>query len=358
LNLPEIPVNIDSLNGQSLVSNVQLKALSHSVIKGQVADGLGNPSENFDGEAVVTVFDAQTKYVIPNFAGNSMLKEGGAIFRGIVTVEEGRFETEFVVPKDISYSNEKGKIVVYVYNDEIDGIGFSQNLLIGGSDSSAVNDNKGPDIGIYFDDINFENSYLVNPDFNLIVDLEDETGLNITGLGIGHKLEAILDNNASNSIDLSNYFTGDLNSGGKSGKIEYNFLDLEPGEHNITVKAWDVFNNATIENARFSVVNNEGLVIQDVYNFPNPFSSNTVFTFQHNYNNYIDVKIKIYTIAGRLVRVIEKTNLLDKFVKIDWDGRDQDGDLVSNGTYLYKLILNSVTDEKSQSIFGKLAVVR
>ena len=93
---------------------------------------------------------------------------------------------------------------------------------------------KGPDISIYFDDVNFESSYLVNPNFTLIAKLSDQTGLNTTA-GIGHKLEAIVSDDQTNAIDLSNSFVGDLNSGGKTGTINYKFTKT-PGDYKSKLK--------------------------------------------------------------------------------------------------------------------------
>jgi flagellar hook assembly protein FlgD len=95
-----------------------------------------------------------------------------------------------------------------------------------------------------------------------------------------------------------------------------------------------------------------------VYNYPNPFEGNTTFTFQHNLTGGVNVRIKVYTISGRLIKEIEKTNIGQKFVKIDWNGRDADGDRISNGTYLYKIIVNTVDGNFSQSVLGKMAVIR
>src|SRR5690606_18792846 len=110
--------------------------------------------------------------------------------------------------------------------------------------------------------------------------------------------------------------------------------------------------------AYFSVVDGDELVIRDVYNYPNPFTTNTTFTFQQNINSPINVKVKVYTIAGRLIREIENYNLNEKFVKIDWDGRDEDGNFVANGTYLYKIIVKTADGSFSNSVLGKLAVVK
>ena len=122
------------------------------------------------------------------------------------------------------------------------------------------------------------------------------------------------------------------------------------------MKAWDVFNNPSSTEMYFTVVNSDEAVVRDVVNYPNPFSGNTTFTFQHNLTDLIDVKIKVYTIAGRLVKEIESNSIVDRFVKIDWDGRDEDGDELANGTYLYKVIIKSNDGEVSKSVLGKLAV--
>ncbi|MBK6678798.1 MAG: T9SS type A sorting domain-containing protein [Ignavibacteriales bacterium] len=93
-------------------------------------------------------------------------------------------------------------------------------------------------------------------------------------------------------------------------------------------------------------------------NYPNPFTSNTFFTFQHNIPGQIDVRILIYTIAGRKIKEIDAKWVNDRFVRIEWDGRDDDGDLAANGTYLYKLIVKPVTGGESKSVLGKLSIIR
>ena len=100
------------------------------------------------------------------------------------------------------------------------------------------------------------------------------------------------------------------------------------------------------------------LVIREVYNYPNPFSSNTYFTFQHNLTDPLNVKIKIYTVAGRVIKEIESFNVNDKFVKIEWNGKDEDNNKIGNGTYLYKLIVETVNGEYKENLLGKLAVIK
>lgn len=354
LNIPKLPIEITSINDASMTDTVNVKALSSVKITGKVSTKTG--TEAYSGEGIITVFDSE-RIIHLNDINFDMVDQGGIIFRGRVTVDNGEFGTSFTVPKDISYENKNGKVIAYFFNDDIDGVGFTNNIIVGGTDSTNVNDGSGPDIEILYDD-ETESSYLVNPDFKLRVKLFDDTGLNTTGLGIGHKLEAILNDDEQNSIDLTNYFVGDLNSGGKSGEVNYNFSSLEPGEYKIKINAWDVYNNLSSKEDFFTVVDDNNLVIREVYNYPNPFSSNTFFTFQHNLNDPLNVKIKIYTIAGRVIKEIEKRNVEEKFVKIEWNGRDDDNNRLGNGTYLYKLIVETENGNFKDNILGKMAVIR
>ena len=104
------------------------------------------------------------------------------------------------------------------------------------------------------------------------------------------------------------------------------------------------------------LVSNEMDLLQ-VYNFPNPFTDKTFFTFKLT-QIPDNLKINIYTIAGRLIKQIEKSSaqLGYDFNKIEWDGKDADGDKIANGTYLYKVIIKR--GDKSQNITQKLSILR
>lgn len=362
LRVPEYPAMIDTINGSGLTTAVQIKALGDVKLSGKILNDNGNLWSDFNGEGILTVFDSERSVLLEKMSTISnpffMKVQGGVIFKGRISVVNGEFYASFVVPKDISYENKNGKIVFYFLNSNSDGLGYTNQIIVGGTDTTKSNDGAGPQIEIYFDDTSFRNAYLVTPNSKLIVKLSDETGLNTTGTGVGHNLEGILNDDKNNPLNLTNYFTGDLDADGKSGEINYQFSDLAQGEYKIQVKAWDVFNNFSDETTFFSVVSGDELVISDIYNYPNPFSSNTTFTFQQNLNSPIDVKIKIYTVAGRLIKQIEQNAINEKYVTIDWDGRDEDGDILANGVYLYKLIVKTVNGDFNKSVLGKIAVIK
>jgi len=107
---------------------------------------------------------------------------------------------------------------------------------------------------------------------------------------------------------------------------------------------------------KFFLVSNEAKLLL-VYNYPNPFTNETHFTFKLT-QIPDEIKIKIFTIAGRLVREfsVSSAGLDYDFNKLSWDGRDEDGDLLANGVYLYKVIMKA--GDKTEDITQKLAIVR
>lgn len=134
--------------------------------------------------------------------------------------------------------------------------------------------------------------------------------------------------------------------------------NLSNGDHLLKITGRDRFGNldpnASVE--RFFVVDDK-LNLLDVYNYPNPFSDQTYFTFKLS-QIPDELEIKIFTISGRLIKSIKRNGaqLNFDFNRINWDGRDEDGDIIASGVYLYKMIVRK--SGESMSVTQKLAVVR
>lgn len=359
LAIPEGEMVIDSINGISLKVLPNIKALEKVVVKGKVTKN-NKLDSGYNGEAILSVYDTDKNEKISCLDNYEIKQDGGILYRGKININNGRFEGKFTVPKDISYSNNNGKIVLYYYNGNLgeDGVGCTKSFTVGGTDTNTITDTKGPVIEVAFNDIQNKNSTLIQPNSKMLITLRDETGLNTTGTGLGHKLEMLLDGDEKNTQDLTKYYVGDLNSDGKSGLVEYNFSNLSLGSHKLKIKAWDLLNNSTSYETEFKVVDDANIYVTDVYNYPNPMTSTTYFMFQHSLNEPINVKIKIYTVAGRMIKTLDTYASSDKYLKIYWDGCDQDGNRLANGTYFYKLTVSSLNDSYKTSKLGKLAIIR
>jgi flagellar hook assembly protein FlgD len=92
------------------------------------------------------------------------------------------------------------------------------------------------------------------------------------------------------------------------------------------------------------VANDEELVLDHVLNYPNPFSTKTAFWFEHNKPGMdLNVKVEVLTITGKIIKVLNQTinTIGNRSSEVQWDGRDEWGDKVGKGVYLYRLVVRS-----------------
>lgn len=127
---------------------------------------------------------------------------------------------------------------------------------------------------------------------------------------------------------------------------------LADGEHNLSIMALDASNNSIVWSEAFQVVND--LKLLNVVNYPNPFAGKTDFTFE--LSQPAQIRIKIFTVAGRLIQEIDQGWAAAGFNTIPWDGRDADGDRLANGVYLYKIY--AVNGSQKTKELSKFIVMR
>lgn len=342
--LPRMRVVTDSVNGISPTIELDtISALGKVTIKGHLEDHLGNVMNNFNGVIYPTIFDKPKEYKTlandPAASEYDFELQTNRLFRGKASVNNGHFEFTFVVPKDISYSYGAGKLSYYAHNETTDALGGDKRIIVGGIDPVGVNDSEGPQIDLFLNDENFVNGGITDETPILIAKLFDENGINTVGNGVGHDLIAILDGKSGDPIVLNNYYTGELDDY-QSGEIRYRFPDLEEGPHTLKLKVWDVNNNSSEATIEFVVHQKEDLSLDHVLNYPNPFTTRTEFFFEHNQAcTDLDAMVQIFTVSGRLVKTIQESVQCDGFRSkgIVWDGRDDFGDQLAKGVYVYQL---------------------
>jgi hypothetical protein len=359
LALPKYQATVDSLNGKPLATQTQqIRALDKVDLKGAVYHPNMTVWNDFNGTALLTIYDSDKNIYIPS-EDFTYVSQGSILFRGQVSVRNGLFESKAVIPKDISYSDTTGKIELYFQASGSDGSGYTRNITVGGTDTNVVNNHEPPTIKIYLDSRNFKDGDVVSANPTLIVDLHSENGINLSEAGVGHSLQATFD---SQSVDLSSYYVGAIDSY-QDGTVNFPVtMSLAPGEHSVTVSAFDVFNNSSEARATFDIESSQQLSLMNIYNYPDPFSSSTAFTFQRTAvggaGEPVNVKIKVFTLSGRLIKTILSYGETDTFVKIPWDGLDDDGNRLANGVYLYKVIVSTLDGSQTSEAIGKMAVVR
>jgi hypothetical protein len=339
-----------------------MKALAVVRVKGAILRNNGSAFNDFNGRLVATVFDREkSTTTLANDGGNPMVfkTQEDIIYRGNAEVINGQYTFEFVLPRDISFAvDTTARISLYAYNENEDAAGYTNNLKIGDRDPNAVDNGQGPQVQVFMNDENFVNGGFTSDTPILLSKVFDESGINTVGSGIGHDITATLDGDTRKVIVLNDYYESELNTY-KSGKIIYKLDKLEPGNHNLKLKVWNVHNNSSEETLEFVVASSEEFAIERVLNYPNPFTSRTDFYFEHNQScEFLNVQIEVFTVSGKLVKSIVTVSNTDGFRNepITWNGRDDFGDKLATGVYVYKITVRNPAGEKV-SKFEKLVIL-
>ncbi|KAF2519624.1 type IX secretion system sortase PorU [Flavobacterium salilacus subsp. salilacus] len=342
-----------------------IKSLENVTLAGNVTTESGSLLANYNGELEITVFDKNIQRETLNNDGN--LPEntqfntlGETIFRGSATVRNGQFDVSFVVPRDIRIPVDSGRVSFYAKRNGVfqDQTGYDNDIQIGGINPNATEDRTAPVVRLYMNDESFVSGGITNSSPILLAFLQDEHGIN-TASGIGHDIIGILDGDETNPFLMNDYYEASLDDYTR-GQVRFPFSDLEKGLHTLTFKAWDVYNNLVIADIQFVVAGDDALELERVLNYPNPFVSYTEFWFNHNRPfEPLDVQVQVFTVTGKVVRTINQTVITDGFLcrEITWDGRDDFGDKIGKGVYIYKLTVKSSTTNKTAHKYEKLVLL-
>lgn len=360
--LPKHKVNITALTDTMGNPIDTLKALGVARVTGQVTSQGGSLLTDFNGRLNAVVFDrVEEKVTLDNdgIGPYTYSSQENIVYRGNAEVINGQFVFDFVIPKDISFAvDTTSRISLYAIGETTDATGYMNDISIGGRDENAVDDGKGPELNIFLNDENFVHGGYTNEAPVLLANIFDENGINTVGSGIGHDISIVLDNNTSETILLNDYYESDLNTY-KSGKVQYQFDELSPGPHHIKFKVWDVHNNSNEAELEFIVAESEEFAIERVLNYPNPFTTHTDFYFEHNQScEYLNVLIQVYTVSGKLAKTINTISNTDGFRNeaISWDGKDDFGDKLATGVYVYKVSVRNPSGDQVEK-FEKLVIL-
>ncbi|TCK68506.1 putative secreted protein (Por secretion system target) [Winogradskyella wandonensis] len=375
LAIPRPSIRLTHINDTPITQTTDvLEALGRVKLSGEVVDESGNLIPNYNGILTATVFDKDIeRRTLANDntsdANGLIVLEfttlGEIIFKGQATIQNGQFEFNFVVPRDIGIPIGQGKVSFYAKRNNVleDQTGHSFDIQVGGINENAEEDNIGPVVNLFMNDENFVSGGITNESPTLLAKLQDDNGIN-TASGIGHDITAILDGDETNPFVLNDYYQAEVDDYTR-GTVTFAFRDLEPGLHTLTLKAWDVYNNSSTSEIQFEVFNNnEELVINNVLNYPNPFVDYTEFWFNHNSSDVLDISVQIFTISGKLVKTLNgQTNTSGKSTStlsrdIVWDGLDDFGDKIGKGTYIYKLKVKSQRLNKQIEKIQKLVILQ
>lgn len=349
LHFPSLTAQTTRINGIPYATPDTLKALSKDSIEGSVKGSTTTDVLH------VSIFDKeQVKQTLGNSGQQPFAyrAQSSLLYRGKVSTPNGNFTAKLVVPQDVIPSYGPGKIA-YTGKAGSALVAGCDPVPVGGISSHAVADSTPPSIRMYMNDERWVPGGTTTEAPTFIALIADSSGVNITGNGVGRDITLTLQP-ANKTYILNSYYTANTDSY-TSGSVEFPIPPLDKGRYTATLKVWDVANNPAEQSVEFCVADDERFTLSRVLNYPNPFTQKTAFFFEHN-RPFADMEvlIQVFTISGKLVKTIRcgapKSSASLRSAPIEWDGRDDYGDKLGRGTYLYKIKVRCNDGEYAEKV--------
>ena len=348
---------------ETLTEMDTLNALSVQHVEGRIIDEDLNIVSDFNGKVDITIYDKMQS--IPtrdndNAGGDPRViaynDYPNTIFSGATDVKDGLFNYTFMVPKDIRYNFDNGRIVYYAVTEDsletAEAVGHFEQFIIGGTGSTVAIDTIGPEMEIYLNSPAFRNGDKTYATPRFFANLYDENGINTAGAGIGHDLMLIIDDDPKMIYSLNEYFTA-ANNSYQAGQVSYLMEELANGPHSLTFRAWDLLNNSTTKSLNFIVEAGLDPSIYNVTTYPNPVQQSGVVHLIVNYDQpdeLIETEIYLYNTAGQMVYSHKQDNPDAVSINLPSLG-------LNTGVYIYSVKIKSASSKYSTTS-GKIIVTK
>ena len=337
-----------------------LRALELIRMSGRVTDILGNDISGFDGAMTATVFDkpASRKTLGDENPPFTYSERNSTLFRGDVSIQGGAFSFQFVVPKNIKYPVDYGKVSLYAQSANLntDAAGAEMRFLVGET-GAFVPDRHPPVIDLYVNDTTFRNGDFTAENLVALAGIYDENGISILNHAVNQGVIISLD---GGDFEYAGEFFKNETDSYRKGWLRYPYFELEEGPHTITVGAWDTHNNYSEQAIELYVVDGEKFVAENLFNYPNPFRHETTFTFEHNRaGDDLEIQLNIFDMNGR--EVFSGTHVTyysaGRIDGIRWRGNATNGKKLEPGIYVYTITVRSLKDASNIRLSNKLLII-
>ena len=202
----------------------------------------------------------------------------------------------------------------------------------------------------------FRSGDKVNASPLMYVTVEDESGINIVGSGIGHDIVMRIDGDPKQEVVLNDYYESEFGNY-KKGNIRYKLSDLANGTHSIFFRVWDLQNNSSTIDVFFEV--EEGLtpVLYSIRCYPNPTSDIVYFVYEHDRpEEVLSCEAAVYDFRGMKIWTSAKQPFSSgqRTEPIAWNLKDENGKRVGAGIYVLRM---SVAIEDGDPIYHTAKII-
>lgn len=284
---------------------------------------------------------------IPTFVPFSYRIDGKEIYQGFWDEDTAGI----IAPRIITTHEPVIKLSSFVNKKS----GVLDSIRVYGTASPSTDD-IGPEVILYDGARKLKDGDWVDKKFTLTGKVSDESGINLL-----HSIENVdrgfylyLNHDTQNKIDLRDYFMYDRNSY-TTGEFHIEIILPEPVD-TITINVADNYYNQTTEKVVINAEMYDDVEITNFLIYPNPLQDDNSIWFTFNLSNSGLVDIKIFTIAGRLIKTINNVSCGVGYNQINWATLDQYGAEISNGLYLVKAFVH--VDNYNDEVIEKFVIAR
>lgn len=358
LALPELQVNIATINDLPAANPSPLSSFREIMIQGNINHN-GIIQSDFNGEVNITLYDQpQNKATLGDGDNQPMMYKSRdkVLFKGLAKAEKGKFTYKMIIP-EINELNQPGKFVLYASDRDqnLDAKGYLN--IESGIQCSECKDDTPPKIEILIDNENFQPGQKVSANPLLIVNLQDNSGINIAPKK-GHDIVLYLDE--SDTIVLNHYYQPVLDTAHK-GKIIFELPELTKGKHQIKIAASDLFYNRAKAETYFILGENQPDAIQSFSFGPNPTDQEVFFHFSlNNPDPLLNAKILIFSSKGELMDQLqaEINTIGEEDFSLHLNIDDIKGSPLMSGIYILHFHIYNSSSQLLGKRRGKLIINR
>lgn len=342
---------IDSIGGSPLATNLSdapvIEARSSVRISGSITDAKGNIAP-FNGPIQYILFDAEKSIETHGWGEKGKVSvyqdRSSKLATGSTMVKDGHWEAIILMPAEISNNFAPAFLSLYAYDTAMsaEANGSTDKLYVFGYDDNSSDDIEGPSIEKFGVSTSGSLSPIVHSNPVAMAIFSDESGINISDAGIGHKMCLVLDYGKVFD-DVCNYFSPDPEDATK-GSIAYPLNNLEPGEHQLKLTVWDNVGNSSSETINFKVGLNmrpDVAEISSVYNRERDQIDMKVTTDRALCA--LQCKLECFDLLGNLLWSLDRkvySNNNSSF-SISWDINDANGNRLPRGIYNLRATITS-----------------
>lgn len=209
-------------------------------------------------------------------------------------------------------------------------------------------DHEGPKINIYQNNNQISEGSTILSGMDLNIHLHDTSGINLMNT-IGHGIRYSFNDNPRELVYGDDFIYQTCSKGSINIPTTLNYNEKI---NSFYLEAWDGLNNRSTITINLSSINTlyEDFTVSKVFPFPNPFTNSTNFTmFCSSFP--VNIKIIIFSLNGEFITELSELNSQDYFISIPWNGKNNLGHNIANGTYFYHLKIERNHDTAYEKIF-------